>query len=279
MKYFTLLAATASAAIVEDIPAWVNRCRSQPDGTQLPDPSNPQGYVECQDNQPVQVDCPDSLYWDQYFLECQPKKACRAPQNWNNLSSYSYVDGIYYHTWVQTGDYGIIQARWLCPLLGGKDAMPYTQAEYENMMAEQNKAISDYLATDECNDPENPTRCEPNNPEVGDYMFYIGIEQFLREYLDEFNTNDANPFTYADYYYYDTSRTTSKVDWYNYGLPFTMTQWWLPGYPTNQTPSKKENWDHFMDKHVAQVGNQGLMNVDGGWRLDGANCMYVCPGY
>ena len=267
MRYFTLLA-TASAASLSDIPSWVNRCRQQPDGTMLPDPTNPQGYVECQDNQPVSVDCPDELYWDQHFLECQPQKACRPPPNWSGLH-YSYQDGIYYHTWVQTGDYSIFQARLLCPVLGGKDAMPYNQSEYEAMMEEQQNAIDAYLVSDECVNNSNPDFCEPNNSNIGDYMFYMGIDSFIRD----------KSFTYANYYYYDSDRTGSTIDYKTYGAPFTMEQWWLPGYPTNQSPNPKNNFEHLAEKHVAQVGNQGLINFDGNYRLDGVNCMYVCPGY
>merc|ERR1712158_311571 len=92
--------------------------------------------VTCEDGQEVSTQCPDGLYWDQHFQECQTQKACVAPSNWrNHKMNYAYVDGIYWGSYLDTttqAQTGIINSRWLCAIYGGKPAMPYTNAEYDS---------------------------------------------------------------------------------------------------------------------------------------------------
>lgn len=273
MKVYSLLASAATAASI-------NRCRQQPDGTMLPDLTDPTSYVTCEDGQEVSTQCPDGLYWDQHFQECQQQKACPAPNNWQNHGmDYVYADGIYYGTYLDTttqANTGIINSRWLCAIYGGKASMPYTDAEYDQVKAAQTVAVRNHLQSDACVNAEDPTLCDPVNGGT-EYEFFMGIENILR---DE-QAPSLDGILYAHYYYVDSTRTGNGYDYRDYGAPFTQDSWWMPGYPNNLKPKRPNdpNWDDFMAKHVIQVGDSGLMNIMGDYRVDGVNCMYVCPGY
>ena len=207
------------------------------------------------------------------------QNACREPARWRGLE-YVYKDGIYYHTWVQSDPYGSIQGRLLCPALGGKDAMPYNEAEYESMKEAQNMAIQTYLNSAAC--VSNPKSCEPQNGADNGYMFFMGIEDYIRDEREPLNESEDSlqSLKYANYYYYEAKRTGSSVDYFSFGPQFNETSWWMKGYPTNEGINPINNIENAYAKHVVQVGDTGLMNVDyTQFYADGVNCMYVCPGY
>lgn len=293
------LALTASAA--------PDRCRKQPDGTQLVDYNNPQGYIVCQNGKSVYVDCPDDLYYDDHDQMCDEKKMCKPPSNWRSRD-YTYADGIYWRTWIQTSQYGPIQGKLLCDAYGGHMAEPVTDKEYEDMKREQNRAIVQYLNSTECLDPRN--NCGPYNGGE-DYGFWMGIESILsdqlpddqhpfyvfcknqleeraragdREAQAELAKTSLNPklsgMLYSNYYYVSELRTGTVKNWCVHGPLFTQNSWWIPGYPTNQSQDPQENFQEAYMKKVIQLGNQGLKNVaHASEYYDGVNCMYVCPGY
>jgi len=257
-SHFSLLLAGAAA-----VPHGLNRCRNTADGTKYPDLNDPQAYVECQNGQETVVQCQNDLYWDQHFQECQPKKACNAPRNWDQYNvDYSYADGIFYYTSLSKAtqsNSGAFNARLLCHMYGGKDAMPMTDTEYSNMKAQQDRAIQLFLQSDDCVNSPNPNYCNPVHG--GDnYEFWVGIEGILRD----------EQLRHPDFHYYEEVRQGSDYNQDAWGPLFTQNTWWK-----NSTMPQGD----FSYKHVIQVENEGLINVQGGYRVDGTNCMFVCPGY
>jgi len=247
-----------------------NRCRNQPDGTMLPDKQDPQSYVVCQNGQEVVQACPDGLYWDQYFLECQPQKACQPPQYFPEIE-YSYKDGIYYYSCIDgttQQNTQIWAARLICYAFEAKTAMPFTEAEYDMMKQQNQKAIQTHLNSATCTENDDPHHCDPVNG--NEYTFYVGIESYL-------DRDDLPDYGDETFYYYDETRYGGAFDYDTHGPEFTQDAWWAEGFPqdfgVNRTIIERYN------KNVVQAGDAGLVNVDARYRVDGVSCMYVCPGY
>ena len=264
MKYFGVLLSFLPISLA------YNRCRREPDGTNFPDNNDPQSYITCEDGEEVSSKCPDDLYWDQYFLECQPEKACQPPQYFPEIE-YSYKNGIYYYACIDSvtqQSTGVAAARVLCYAFEGKSSMPFSQDEYDMMIQQQKNAVKTYLNSDHC--IAHPEDCLPvNGGDPDDYTFFVGIESFSRR-----NGTDEETFNY-----YDNTRYGGDFDLYSYGPAFTQNQWWVEGYPKNVTKPEQDSYIERWNKQVVQVGDKGLVNVDGRYRSDGMNCMYVCPGY
>ena len=260
MKY--IISALSAAAVTTAI----NPCRNKPDGTTFIDPENPQGYLECQDGQPVPQDCPNDYWWDLNMKKCDIQKACYPP-SYFGYYDYGYQDGIYYLTDISMSNpFTVFQSRLLCQVIGAKLAMPYTDKEYDFMVEIQNRNLKAYQEL-------NPGFVPVNSPDGFDFEFFVGIEDIWR--------SNQTSFTYATYYYYEDSRRQG-MDVKEYGPEFTQNQWWSTGYPTNEQRNPKNNVEHWSETHVVQDGSNGLRNVPyfgSEYKADGVNCMYVCPGY